>query len=395
MPNRTYYLITQQTWKETTMDITSPPVLAAIITIFSTFLFTQVIGRIIDHNYDKNYRELERNLQLKKLLGETMENPGLDELIRIQLNSYILIKSSSTAATTRWHRFLLVCIASAGAASLAATIINFQNHLSAWGITFLVITFGIGLLYFDRRKIWLHRSYAENTKYRAEFKGGEFDGKHAMVDIKQADGTDNLSTLDYPFVYVEDRSENKIYVYKRIHSSGNVSVSSGENTNLISEYAYQGIFDQSEGRKSLGKNPIVPSTSVRSVESLLANFVAIEEVQVITKPIMGTFWLVALIAKFIGRGFRRKKQGTSEVAEPFTETLFTGTMPKIITGTQPSIQPKPSSSVPPTMSMPVAKTAGTMPVVPPASAAPQPAHEPPAAPESKNIESDIKEKTNV
>ena len=382
------------------MDITSPPVLAAIITIFSTFLFTQVIGRIIDHNYDKNYRELERNLQLKKLLGETMENPGLDELIRIQLNSYILIKSSSTAATTRWHRFLLVCIASAGAASLAATIIQFQNHMSAWGITFLVITFAIGFLYFDRRKIWLQRSYAENTKYRAEFRGGDFDGKHAMVDIKQADGTDNLSTLDHPFVYVEDRSENKIYVYKRISSSGNVSIASGENTNLVSEYAYQGIFDQSEGRKTLGKNPVIPSTSVRNVESLLANFVAIEEVQVIAKPIVGTFSLVALIAKFIGRGFRRKKPDTP-AEEPFIETFFTGTQPKIITGTQPSIQPKPSN-VPPTMSMPIVKTAGTIPVVKPTPAPPAPAappaapdRKPTAAPESKNIESRAEENAQV
>lgn len=390
------------------MDITSPPVLAAIITIFSTFLFTQVIGRIIDHNYDKNYRELERNLQLKKLLGETMENPGLDELIRIQLNSYILIKSSSTAATTRWHRFLLLCIATGGAGSLAATIINFQNHLSAWGVTFLVITFGIGLLYFDRRKIWLHRSYAENTKYRAEFRGGDFDGKHAMVDIKQADGSDNLSTLDHPFVYVEDQSEKKIYVYKRIHSSGNVSVSSGENTNLITEYAYQGLFDQSEGRKALGKNPVVPSTSVRNMESLLANFVAIEEVQVITKPIIGTVSLVAWIAKFIGRGFRRKKSGEPEAAEPpFVESLYTGIQPRIITGTQPSVQPKPTRSVPVTMSMPIVKTAGTMPIVPPPvpptpQAAPTAAPEREAAataaaviPESKNIESADKEKSNV
>lgn len=380
------------------MDITSPPVLAAIITIFSTFLFTQVIGRIIDHNYDKNYRELERNLQLKKLLGETMENPGLDELIRIQLNSYILIKSSSTAATTRWHRFLLVCIASGGAGALAATIIHFQNHMSEWGSTWLVVTFAIGFLYFDRRKIWLQRSYAENTKYRAEFRGGEYDGKHAMVDIKQADGTDSLSTLDFPFVYIEDRSEHKIYVYKRISSSGNISVASGENTNLVSEYAYQGIFDQSEGRKSLGKNPIIPAISVRHAESLLANFVAIEEVQVIAKPIVGTFSLVALIAKFIGRGFRRKKVDTPEDPEPFIESFFTGVQPKIITGTQPSVQPKPSGSTPPTMSMPLVKTAGTLPVVPPAPKAPPAGSQkkvPDAAPESKNIESRAEENSTV
>lgn len=347
------------------MDITSPPVLAAMITILSTFLFTQVIGRIIDHNYDKNYRELERNLQLKKLLGEPMQNKGLDELIRIQLNSYILIKSSNTAATTRWHRFLLLCIAVGGAFSLILTINNFQSHTSNWGFTFLIVTFAIGSLYFDRRKVWLHRSYAENTKYRAEFFGGAFDGKHTMVDIKQADGVDTLSTLDHPFVYIENVAENTIFVYKRVHSSGNISVSSGENTTLITDYAYQGIFDQAEGRKMLGKNPVVPSTSVRSADSLLASIVASEEVQVIAKPIMGTVSFVGILARFIMRIFGFDITRKSYQGEITNEHMYTGTLPRIVTGTQPSVAPiLPERDSPITLSMPlVSKTKGAIPIV--------------------------------
>lgn len=348
------------------MDITSPPIFAAIITILSTFLFTQVIGRIIDHNYDKNYRELERNLQLKELLGDGMQNKGLDELIRIQLNSYILIKSSSTAATTRWHRFLLFCIASLGAASLGLTINDFQNHLSGWGVTYLIATFAIGLLYFTRRRVWLHRSYAENTKYRAEFFGGEFDGKHVMVDIKQADGVDNLSTLDHPFVYIENVSENTIFVYKRVHSSGNVSVSSGENTTLITDYAYQGIFDQSDGRKMLGKNPVIPSTSVRSADSILASIVASEEVQVIAKPILGTVSYMGILAKFILRIFGFDITRKSNQGETANEPMYTGALPRIVTGTQPSVPPRlpERDSSPSTLAMPIIpKTKGTIPVV--------------------------------
>lgn len=349
------------------MDISSPPVLAALITIISTFLFTQVIGRIIDHNYDKNYRELERNLQLKKLLGESMQNKGLDELIRIQLNSYILIKSSSVLKT-RFHRFLLMCIGALGALSLMLAVTNFQNRQDWIGVGLLMVTILIGAFYFDRRKVWLHRSYVENTKYRAEFFGGEFDGKHAMVDIKQADGIDNLSTLDHPFVYIEDVAENRIYVYKRVHSSGNVSVSSGENTTLITDYAYQGIFDQSEGRKTMGKNPVIPSTAVRSPDSLLASIVASEEVQVIAKPIMGTVSYMGVFAKFILRIFgfditRKSSQGESVIQEH----LYTGAMPRIVTGTQPTVSPRiperdPSS--PPTLAMPlIPKTKGNISVI--------------------------------
>jgi hypothetical protein len=348
------------------MDISSPPVLAAIITIFSTFLFTQVIGRIIDHNYDKNYRELERNLQLKKLLGEPMQNKGLDELIRIQLNSYILIKSSSTTKT-RWHRFLLVCIGILVALSLMLTVTNFQNHMSEWGVTCLIVTFALCMLYFDRRKVWLHRSYVENTKYRAEFFGGEFDGKHFMVDIKQADGVDNLSTLDHPFVYIENTATNTIFVYKRVRSSGSVSVSSGENTNLITDYAYQGIFDQSEGRKMLGKNPIIPSTAVRSADSILASIVASEEVQVIAKPILGTVSYMGIFAKFIMRIFGFDITRKSNQGESINEQMYTGALPRIVTGTQPAVPPRlpeRDSSAPATLAMPVVPTTkGTIPVV--------------------------------
>jgi hypothetical protein len=347
------------------MDISSPPVLAAIITIFSTFLFTQVIGRIIDHNYDKNYRELERNLQLKKLLGEPMQNKGLDELIRIQLNSYILIKSSSQLKT-RFHRFLLMCIGAIVAASLMLSVTNFQNHQDGAGIGFLVTSIMIGLIYFDRRKVWLHRSYVENTKYRAEFLGGEFDGKHAMVDIKQADGVDNLSTLDHPFVYIENVATNTIFVYKRVRSSGNVSVASGENTNLITDYVYQGIFDQSEGRKTLGKNPVISVTAVRSADSILASIVASEEVQVIAKPILGTVSYMGVFAKFIMRIFGFDITRHANQSESTSEHMYTGSMPRIVTGTQPVMLPRlpERDSSPETLAMPVIqKTKGNIPVV--------------------------------
>ena len=345
------------------MDITSPPVLAALITIISTFLFTQVIGRIIDHNYDKNYRELERNLQLKKLLGEQMQNKGLDELIRIQLNSYILIKSSSRLKT-RFHRFLLVCIGVAVAVSLMLSVTNFQHSQDGAGIGFLVTSVMIGLIYFDRRKVWLHRSYVENTKYRAEFLGGEFDGKHAMIDIKQADGVDNLSTLDHPYVYIENAATHTIYVYKRVRSSGNVSVSSGENTNLITDYAYQGIFDQGEGRKALGKNPVISVTAVRSADSLLATLVASEEVQVIAKPIMGTVSYMGVFAKFIMRVFGRDITHKQNHGESFNEQIYTGAIPRIVTGTQPIVSPRlpEREASPATLAMPVvAKDNGKQP----------------------------------
>ena len=346
------------------MDITSPPVLAAMITILSTFLFTQVIGRIIDHNYDKNYRELERNLQLKKLLGEPMQNKGLDELIRIQLNSYILVKSSSTLKT-RFHRFLLMCIGAVGALTIMLSVTNFQNRHDWAGVGFLFTSILIGTVYFDRRKVWLHRSYVENTKYRAEFFGGAFGGKHTMVDIKQADGVDNLSTLDHPFVYIENAAENTIFVYKRVHSIGNISVSSGENTTLITDYAYQGIFDQAEGRKMLGKNPVVPSTSVRSADSLLASIVASEEVQVIAKPIMETVSFVGILARFIMRIFGFDITRKSYQGEITNEHMYTGTLPRIVTGTQPSVAPiLPERDSPITLAMPlVPKTRGTIPVV--------------------------------
>lgn len=347
------------------MDISSPPVLAAMITILSTFLFTQVIGRIIDHNYDKNYRELERNLQLKKLLGEPMQNKGLDELIRIQLNSYILIKSSSKLQT-RFHRFLLVCIGAIVAVSIMLSVTNFQNRQDGAGIGFLVASIMIGMIYFDRRKVWLHRSYVENTKYRAEFLGGEFDGKHATVDIKQADGVDNLSTLDHPFVYIENVATNTIFVYKRVRSSGNVSVSSGENTNLITDYAYQGIFDQSEGRKTLGKNPVISVTAVRSADSILASIVASEEVQVIAKPILGTVSYMGIVAKFIMRIFGFDITRKSNQGETTNEHMYTGALPRIVTGTQPAIPPRlpERDPSPATLTMPVIpKMKGTMPVV--------------------------------
>lgn len=305
------------------MDLTSQPVvIATLISLIATFLFTQVIARIIDHNYDKTYRELERNLQLRKLLGEDLKDSSLDELIRVQFNSYLLMKMS-VVRKTKGHRFALFVIGLLSAGALGLAIMEFLKDEIRWSVTLAAAAFVLGVIYFDRRKHWFRRSYVTNTKYKAILLGGKYDSGYTMIDIIPSTDDGTFSTLDHPFVYVKDAISGTVYGYKRIRSAGKVSVSAGEDTNLQTEYAFQGIVAK-ESQVIFGKNPVISSVEV----TLPDYFVPVmEEITVATmKPIKGAWYVLATIFRFFsGKAKARRKR----IEDGDVEIIPTTTIPVV------------------------------------------------------------------
>lgn len=313
------------------MDLTSQPVvIATLISLIATFLFTQVIARIIDHNYDKTYRELERNLQLRKLLGEELKDSSLDELIRVQFNSYLLMKMS-VVRKTKWHRFALFCLGLISAGALGLSIMEFTKENFPWAIGFAGATVALVLIYFDRRKNWFRRSYVTNTKYKAILLGGKYDSGYTMIDIIPSNDDGTFSTLDHPFVYVKDAITGTVYGYKRIRSGGKVSVASGEETNLQTEYAFQGIVAK-ESQIIFGKNPVIISTDV----TLPDYFVPVmEEITVATmKPIKGAWYVLATVFRYFSGKAKAKRK---RIEDGDVDIIPTTTIPLVnVAGMKPS-----------------------------------------------------------
>lgn len=318
------------------MGLTSQPVvIATLISLVATFLFTQVIARIIDHNYDKAYRELERNLQLRKLLGEDMKDSSLDELIRVQFNSYLLIKMSGVRKT-RFHRLALFFIGLLSAGSLAMAVMEFFKEQLPWSISLLVISVMLGMLYFDRRKNWFRRSYVTNTKYKAILLGGKYDSGYVMIDILQANEDSTFSTLDHPFIYVKDAISGTVYGYKRIRSAGKVSVASGEDTNLQTDYAFQGIVAK-ESQIVFGRNPVILSTSVNLPDYFVP---VMEEITVATmKPLKGAWSVLAAVFRFFSSKAKERQQ---RMEDGDVEIIPTTTIPVVNTD---GISLKPNGSL--------------------------------------------------
>lgn len=305
------------------MDLTSQPVvIATLISLIATFLFTQVIARIIDHNYDKTYRELERNLQLRKLLGEDLKDSSLDELIRVQFNSYLLMKMS-VVRKTKGHRFALFIIGLLSAGALGLAIMEFLKDEIKWSITLGAVALILGMIYFDRRKHWFRRSYVTNTKYKAILLGGKYDSGYTMIDIIPSTDDGTFSTLDHPFVYVKDAISGTVYGYKRIRSAGKVSVSSGEDTNLQTDYAFQGIVAK-ESQVIFGKNPVISSMDVNLPDYFVP---VMEEITVATmKPIKGAWYVIATIFRFFsGKATARRKR----IEDGDVEIIPTTTIPVV------------------------------------------------------------------
>lgn len=330
------------------MDLTSQPVvIATLISLIATFLFTQVIARIIDHNYDKTYRELERNLQLRKLLGDEMKNDSLDELIRVQFNSYILIKMSGVRKT-RFHRLALFFLGLLSAGSLAMAVMEFFKDNLPWAVSLLVISVMLGMLYFDRRKNWFRRSYVTNTKYKATFLGGKYDSGYVMIDIVQASEDSTFSTLDHPFVYVKDAITGTVYGYKRIRSTGKVSVSAGEDTNLQTEYAFQGIVAK-ESQIVFGRNPVILSTNVNLPDYFVP---VMEEITVATmKPLKGAWSVLATVFRFFSKKAKERQQ---RMEDGDVEIIPTTSIPLVTTD---GINIRPSGSMGDTQQQPLVKKA--------------------------------------
>lgn len=216
---------------------TSPVIIASFISVIAGFFLTQIIGPVLDHYRDKHYRLLERNLQLRKLIGDDFKNESLDEIIRMQLNSYILV-SRSSQRKSRSHRFMLSLITLAGWIFAVTSFLFFMDHAYVTGSIFAALVPASVFAYFSLRKRFFRSYTVENTKYRAAFLGGKFEGGQATVDIRPANEDGTLTTLDYPALYIKDKLTGRIHAYNRAKSSGNISIGSGEETDMQTDYIY-------------------------------------------------------------------------------------------------------------------------------------------------------------
>lgn len=216
---------------------TSPVIIASFISVIAGFFLTQIIGPVLDHYRDKHYRLLERNLQLRKLIGDDFKNDSLDEIIRMQLNSYILV-SRSSERKSRSHRFVLSLVTLAGWIFAVTSFLFFADHSYVTGSVFAILVPLSILVYFGLRKRFFRSYTVENTKYRAAFLGGKFEGGQAPVDIMPVNEDGTLTSLDYPVLYIKDKLTGRIHAYNRAKSSGNISIGSGEETDMQTDYIF-------------------------------------------------------------------------------------------------------------------------------------------------------------
>lgn len=219
----------------------SPVIIASIISVISGFVLTQVIGPVIDHYKDKNYRLVERNLQLRKLMGDEFHNESLDELIRMQLNSYILI-SRTTERRSPGHRFIISVLGMLGIISFLTGIVLFFEENMAWSVSSFAFCFMFAILAARLRQKFYKTYTVENTKYKAVFLGGKFEGGHVTIDVMPAPEDGSPSTLDYPVLYLKDPLKGRIHVYSRVKSAGNISVGSGEETSMQTDYTHTSVL---------------------------------------------------------------------------------------------------------------------------------------------------------
>lgn len=279
------------------MGLTAAQLTAAILSFVSTLLITQVIGRLIDHNYDRLFKELDKNLKIKNALPEGMRSESLDQIVRQQLNAYILQRSQESVGKQVLNRFRLAFLAVLSSASFAfAAYLAFSDHPIWAGASFLV-SLSFGSYYIDRRKAWTKRGYVENTKYRARFIGGQFGGGETLIEIRQdANDTANIA-LDYANLAVTDERTNKLHIYKRTRSEGELNVASGDDTNLITEYQY-------EGTTPLDVNPVSHSSKQavirpEDIKTVGVYYPQTAEMPLITRPIQDAVGLTKRIIKKI------------------------------------------------------------------------------------------------
>lgn len=269
-----------------TMDISnSPVIIASIISVISGFVLTQVIGPLLEHYRDKSYRVLERNLQLRKLMGDDFKNESLDEIIRMQLNSYILV-SRTTERRSKKHRRIISLVSFLGWVALGITVIAFSEHAYGTAIFtgILAVLCVLGTIALKQK---FYRSYTvENTKYKAVLLGGKYEGGYVSIDIMPANEDGSLSSLDYPVLYIRDKIKGRIHVYSRVKSAGNISIGSGEETSMQTDYAYETVIT------SLPENTSSPSVVYASDLKLPGEMMPIEDIALASVKPMRKVWSI-------------------------------------------------------------------------------------------------------
>lgn len=263
------------------MEISSTALTAAILSFISTLLITQVIGRFIDHNYDKPFKELDKNLKINNALPDDMKSETLEQIIRQQLNAYILTRSQHTLGKKVMNRLWLAVLAGISAICGALAIWNAIDGRPWWSAVSIFGTLSFGAYYFDRRSVWTKTTQVHNTKYRAIFMGGLYSNGSVLIDIIQ-DGDSDIA-IDYPRIAIIDDDAGKTHFYKRIRSDGTVSIDSGDNTSLNTTYQYEGtVTTSSEHRIHSKKQAVINQEDIKTSGVL---YPKTEEIPLISFPI--------------------------------------------------------------------------------------------------------------
>lgn len=289
------------------MDISNSPVIvASIISVISGFILTQIIGPVIDHYRDKSYRLLERNLQLRKLMGDEFKNESLDEIIRMQLNSYILV-SRTTERRSKKHRRIISLVSGLGWVSFGATIVAVNEQAYEWSFFFFMMAGLFITLYFRLRRKFYRTYTVDNTKYKAVFLGGKYEGGYVSVDIMPANEDGSLSTLDYPVLYIKDKIKGRIHVYSRVKSAGSISIGSGEETSMQTDYSYEKVI------ASLPENTPAPPVINALDLKLPGEVMPIEDIAMASVKPMRKAW--SIIRRLFTKISHRTSSAEAELAE--------------------------------------------------------------------------------
>lgn len=231
-------------------------------------------------------------------MGDDFQNESLDELIRMQLNSYILI-SRTTERRSKGHRLIISIFGWLAVASAITGIISFFENRWDWAAGGIALCVMFAIIATRLRQKFYRTYTVENTKYKAVFLGGKFEGGYVAIDIMPAPDDGSPSTLDYPVLYLKDPLKGRVHVYNRVKSAGNISIGSGEETSMQTDYTYASILAH------LPEN--IPSPAIINAGDikLPGEVIPIEDIALASVKPMRKIW--SLIRRLVSKIVQKKQ----------------------------------------------------------------------------------------
>lgn len=161
---------------------------------------------------ERDSKLLDKNLDIRKKLGEKISNHELEQVIRFQLNRYSS-KQFDRYKNQKWVRgsvFLLEILASI---LLVFSISSFQGGYLSVG--FLALVTVLALFVFDAFIfVCRFKGILDKTKYVASLIRGTCKGRNLLIEERVLNSGHDRE-IGYRFIFIHDADNHKIYAYTK------------------------------------------------------------------------------------------------------------------------------------------------------------------------------------